>query len=399
MPFLPDDVFLVVVGHTDIDTFLNIRLLSRHVGALIKTHIHGITASAARSTFPGQTRILMHTPDERSNDADCLGWLKDLRYQQLAAIVVERQIAGAEITAEDPLGDDLRRAIAKGWRVLTHCSKIAREVALVPSEQLPQRSSKFARGEGTADTAENQELREIETYRRYSLYFETLQIEDLKGYEQLQRILVLRSFGFRWHDRVELGTYKDLPGNAEHEQWVSSYLLRLGAQPFWQDWWATSALSPRTSVKETIEAAWDLCNDAMRLSERQKPEVLQHQIWTMAYDIEERLCIPTSHLLGHQRKLLTEQGEEPPPRAFDGVRFAQTLDARAIGIAAYVPLPERRSNVAVCCGLNLNQRRIPSVTKEYEQLFTEWEEGWRARHGWDRQLVVLKERLVQAGSV
>ncbi|KAK4897696.1 hypothetical protein LTR27_004468 [Elasticomyces elasticus] len=365
MPFLPDEVFLVVVGHTDIDTFLNVRLLSRHVNALIKTHTYGITASVARSTFPRQTRILMHAPDEGRNDADCLGWLKDLRYQQLAAI----------------------------------------------------RSSNLARSEITADTAEIEELREIEAYRRYSLYFETLQIEDLKGYEQLQRILVLRVFGFKWHDRVELGTYKDLPGDAEHEQWVSSYVLRLGAQPFWQDWWATSALSPRTSVKKTIEAAWDLRNDAMRLSERQKPEVLQHQIWTMAHDIEYRLWsrtptqhrappevtallnIPTSYLLGHQRKLLTEQGEEPSPRAFDAVRFAQTLDARVIGIAAYVPLPERRPHMAVCCGLSLNQRRIPRVTKEYEQLFTEWEEGWRIRHGWDRQLVVLKERLVQAGGV
>ncbi|KAK3621369.1 hypothetical protein LTR56_022833 [Elasticomyces elasticus] len=276
MPFLPDDVFLVVVGHTDIDTFLDLRSLSRHVGALI------------------------------------------------TAIVVERQMPGAEITAEDPLGDDLRRAIAKGWRVLTHCSKMAREVALISPEYLPQRSHHGGRTQG-ADTAETEELREIEAYRRYSLYFETLQIEDLKGYEQLQRILVLRAFGLKWHNRVELGIYKDLPGNAEHDQWVSSYLLRLGARPFWQDWWATSALPPRTSVKETIEAAWDLRNDAMRLSERQNPEVLQHQIWTMAHDIEYRLWsrtptqhrappeitallnIPTSHVLGHQRKLLTER--------------------------------------------------------------------------------------------
>ncbi|KAK6397583.1 hypothetical protein LTR81_025728 [Elasticomyces elasticus] len=281
---------------------------------------------------------------------------------------------------------------------------MAREVALISPEYLPQRSHHGGRTQG-ADTAETEELREIEAYRRYSLYFETLQIEDLKGYEQLQRILVLRAFGLKWHNRVELGIYKDLPGNAEHDQWVSSYLLRLGARPFWQDWWATSALPPRTSVKETIEAAWDLRNDAMRLSERQNPEVLQHQIWTMAHDIEYRLWsrTPTQHRAPPEITALlnipTSHGEEPPPRAFDSVRFAQTLDARVIGIAAYVPLPERRPNVAVCCGLNLNQRRIPSVTKEYEQLFTEWEEGWRTRHGWDRQLVVLKERLVQASSV
>ncbi|KAK3666168.1 Glutathione S-transferase 2 [Elasticomyces elasticus] len=400
MSFLPDDVFLVVVGHTDIDTFLNIRLLSRHVGALIKTHIHGITASVARSTFPRQTRILMHAPDESSNDADCLRWLKDLRYQQLAAIVVERQMPGAEITAEDPLGDDLRRAIAKGWRVLTHCSRIASEMTLVPSEQLPQRSSNSARRDCTADAAEIEALREIEAYRRYSLYFETLQIEDMKGYQQLQNTLVLEVFGFKWHGPVALGTHKDLPGNKENEQWVSSCLLRLGAQPFWQAWWASGALSMQASIKETVEAAWDLRNDAARLSERQKAEVLKYQIWTMACDIEYRLWsrtptqhrvppevavlmeIPASYTLSHQRMLLTEQGEELPPRAFDSVRFAQTLDARIIGIAAYVPLPDRRPNVAVCCGPNLNPRRIPSVTKEYEQLFTEWEEGWRTRHGY-----------------
>ncbi|KAK4971790.1 hypothetical protein LTR42_007518 [Elasticomyces elasticus] len=351
MPFLPDDVFLVVVGHTDIDTFLNIRLLSRHVGALIKTHIHGITASVARSTFPRQTRILMHASDDGSNDADCLGWLKDLRYQQLAAIVVERQMPGAEITAEDPLGDDLRRAIAKGWRVLTHCSKMAREVALISPEYLPQRSHHGARTQG-ADTAETEELREIEAYRRYSLYFETLQIEDMKGYQQLQNTLVQKVFGFEWHGPVALGTHKDLPGNKENEQWVSSYLLRLGAQPFWQAWWASGALSMQASIKETVEAVWDLRNDAARLSERQKAEVLKYQIWTMACDIEYRLWsgtptqhrvppevaalleIPASYTLSHQRMLLTEQGEGLPPRAFDSVRFAQTLDARVIGIAA-----------------------------------------------------------------
>ncbi|KAK5713659.1 hypothetical protein LTR15_011359 [Elasticomyces elasticus] len=239
----------------------------------------------------------------------------------------------------------------------------------------------------------------------------------MKGYQQLQNTLVQKVFGFEWHGPVALGTHKDLPGNKENEQWVSSYLLRLGAQPFRQAWWASGALSMQASIKETVEAAWSLRNDATRLSERQKAEVLKCQIWTMACDIEYRLWsrtptqhrvppevaalieIPASYTLSHQRMLLTEQGEELPPRAFDSVRFAQTLDARVIGIAAYVPLPERRPNVAVCCGLNLNQRRIPSVTKEYEQLFTEWEEGWRARHGWDRQLVVLKERLVQASSV
>ncbi|TKA78433.1 hypothetical protein B0A55_03064 [Friedmanniomyces simplex] len=88
MPPLPDDV---IFAHIDIGTFLKLRLLNRHLHNLINYHAHGLTESVARSTFPGQTRILMHLPHKEAADhSECLRWLKDLRCQQLAAILLER---------------------------------------------------------------------------------------------------------------------------------------------------------------------------------------------------------------------------------------------------------------------------------------------------------------------
>lgn len=55
---LHDDVLLVVISSTDIDTFLSMRLLSRKVHGLIDTHIHGLTEAVARTTCPAQIRIL-----------------------------------------------------------------------------------------------------------------------------------------------------------------------------------------------------------------------------------------------------------------------------------------------------------------------------------------------------
>lgn len=72
--------------------------------------------------------------------AERVRWLKDLRYQQLAAIMLERQMHSS-VAAEDPAGDDMRRALATCWRILGDLSSIARQVEAVQPEALALRAS------------------------------------------------------------------------------------------------------------------------------------------------------------------------------------------------------------------------------------------------------------------
>ena len=416
MASLPDDVLLVVISHTDIDTFLNLRLLNRHLHNLISTHIHGLTERVARATFPKQTRVLMASHD-KTDEKECLHWLKDLRYHQLAAILLEYSIyrRPALNSAEDPLGDDLRHSLAKGWRVIESCSRIAVEVEKTPVEPL-------SRGHGASHAAENKaeaavssaKSRALETCRRRLQYLEQLQMEEMNALSEVLGALCSCVFGFPvWHndDDADQGQ-QDRPGNDQCERWVCSYVLKTGAAPFWACWWGTKATSGHRlhAIKDAVEAAWDECDETTREFEGQMAQVMDIQtkrirsrIRMKSYpwngrrphgaktpeSVTRLLHLPSARLLKQQRDRLTAEGESPPLFALEGVPFKQELDARVIGRTPIVRRPPRNRR-EVCCG-NRFSRPIDSVLLEYKELYEEWERAWTEKQGWEIQLRPLQQ--------
>ena len=127
MPQLPNDVLLAIVSATDIDTFLTIRLLDRETDALVNTYTGSTSEAVARSTFPRQTRIFAQIPMPMPATAvTSLRWLRELQYLQLAFVVLEWN-ATHPVSAEDPLGDEYKDCLARGWKVLERLGAIERK--------------------------------------------------------------------------------------------------------------------------------------------------------------------------------------------------------------------------------------------------------------------------------
>ncbi|OQO02448.1 hypothetical protein B0A48_11975 [Cryoendolithus antarcticus] len=158
MPSLPQDVLLLVISRLDIDSFLNARLLDRATHDLIIRHIRGLVASVAQATFANELGFLA----KRSLPADSgasayLTWLRALRYQYLAAVMLECRGVNAKrdsdlavVSAEDPVGDDARFHFVAGLRVLNEFAVIARAVEVLPQEQLRGDAGSLARTSGSA---------------------------------------------------------------------------------------------------------------------------------------------------------------------------------------------------------------------------------------------------------
>ncbi|KAK5732708.1 hypothetical protein LTR17_010263 [Elasticomyces elasticus] len=412
MPPLPDDVLLIIFGHTDIDTFLD-------------SHIHGLTESVARSTFPGQTKILENVPDnETASPADCLYWLKDLRYQQLAAILVEFR-TGWGCAADDPRGDSLRRALAKAWRILADCSKIAKDVAAIEEGLLRARPTPAPTDEWSdVSIATHTPLRQLELCRRYLTYFETLDFEQFRGYGILMIELVWGVFNFVVRRTALFQPVKmHQSDDRRSERWVSSYMLKLGPEPFWRSWWVSKSgsVDDKQFAKAAVEAAWAERDEVTRETESQIIKVISFQIDLITKETRKELRA-SSHSEGNNSKFIDrivsgatsqdlvgqkgaalDDGKVLPPRLFNEISLKQVLNDAVTGWTAFPAEraicifegPRRRE--AVGCTENRGRRKeIRDVNSEYKAVYEEWERGWDERQGWERQVAVVEKTLAEA---
>jgi len=120
--------------------------------------------------------------------------------------------------------------------VLERFADIAREVEMMPLEELPQH-------ELTAPTVWREEidqanysgrLRELEICSRRMRMIETLSVEELKGLGFLKKDLWHTVFGFK--DHPHCAPAHDRPGGPGAEVWVFAHAAKLGAAPFWNAW-------------------------------------------------------------------------------------------------------------------------------------------------------------------
>ncbi|KAK4896699.1 hypothetical protein LTR27_005293 [Elasticomyces elasticus] len=424
MPPLPDDVLLVIIGHTDIDTFLEVRRLDHHVYGLVQSHIHGLTESVARSTFPGQTRIFENVPDnETASSADCLYWLKDLRYQQLAAILVEfRKSWGC--AADDPRGDSLRQGLAKAWRILADCSKIAKDVAAIEEVLIRPRPMPAPVDEWSdVSTATQTPLRELELCRRYLMYFETLDFEQFRGYAILMLELVWSVFNFVvWRSEMHKPGQMHQSDDKRSERWVSSYMLKLGPEPFWRSWWVSKSGSgnDKQLAKTAVEAAWAERDEATRGTESQIINVIRFQIDLITRETRKELRT-SSHLeargsefiddilsgvspqdLRRPRGEVLDDGRVLPPRLFNDVPLKQVLNDAVTGWFAFQARPticsfegtRRREGVGYTDNRG-RRKKIQDVNLEYKAVYEEWERDWEERQGWTNQVTMVEKTLAQ----
>ncbi|KAK5721107.1 hypothetical protein LTR15_007071 [Elasticomyces elasticus] len=425
MPPLPDDVLLIIFGHTDIDTFLDVRRLNHHVHALVQSHIHGLTESVARSTFPGQTKILENVPDnETASPADYVYWLKDLRFQQLAAILVEYREAWG-YAADDPRGDQLRLALAKAWRILAGCSKIAKDVAFIEEGLLGPRPPPAPINEWSdSSIATHTPLRQLELCRRYLMYFETLDFEQFRGYVILMLELVRCVFNFvgRRSQLHQLGPMH-LSDDKHSERWVSSYMLKLGPELFWRIWWVSKSGSvhDKQLVKTAVETAWAERDEATRGTESQIINVIRFQIDFITRETHKNLQT-SSHLdahrsksidrvltgassqdLRHQKKETLDDGRVLPPRMFSEIPLKQVLSDAVTGWTVFPTRltmcslgGTRRREVVGYTDNRGRRKKIQDVNSEYKAVYEEWERDWEERQGWANQVTMVEKTLARA---
>lgn len=220
-----NDVVLIVVENLDIDAFLEFRLTSRRYYNLIGSHMNSLTLAVASATFPNQSRIFTANPRSETDEQwSPLQWLKWLRFEQLAAILVERR-GRHSIAAEDSLGDGVRSAAAKGWHVLVHLARIAEQAKCLTAEQaregLPgchQGSS----GQSTDPKYEPLQAR-MQICLRWMRYVQTWTLAELQGYEFVMETMVHDALDFPGQAVWEYDTVVN--GIAWRGLWVrSSYL-------------------------------------------------------------------------------------------------------------------------------------------------------------------------------
>ncbi|EMC95451.1 hypothetical protein BAUCODRAFT_542051 [Baudoinia panamericana UAMH 10762] len=104
-----DDLVIELATHLDIDSFMNFRLVNKHIWKAVQSRIAAVTLYIAKRTFPGQKRILLRMPTE---EADAR-WLASFRSKQLAMITVE--CLKPSIPADDPLCDSVWHKVEASW--------------------------------------------------------------------------------------------------------------------------------------------------------------------------------------------------------------------------------------------------------------------------------------------
>ncbi|KAF2489672.1 hypothetical protein BU16DRAFT_162560 [Lophium mytilinum] len=294
------DLLLHIILQSDLDTLLHLRLTSRSVKDLITAYESTVVRRVARNTFPQSKRLLLEASSKGKYD---LKWLLDCKLRQLAAIAVdkhrwEHKLRVADgAAAEDPVGEELRERVFKGFRILRLFSNVARDAESVPLDELPQ----------IAIAAQNDHSkpfhvvqRAVPHFRRKSLITSTAYCIS-KRWSQAQestRLALLSSDMIReWRKELWIletrenflrqmwpeyacyfqdmfffvkASFSHLDKQDKHfdwgfekgskrldDSWVSWYILREGPRLFWEQWWANRDNPEVPPILEEIEDAWD----------------------------------------------------------------------------------------------------------------------------------------------
>jgi hypothetical protein len=322
------DLLLHIVLQSDLDTLLHLRLTSRSFKDLIQAYESTIVRRVARNTFPQSKRLLLVASTKRHYN---LKWLLDLKLRQLAAIAVdkhrwEHKLRVADgAAAEDPVGDELRERVFKGFRILRMFANIARDAESVPLDELPLPQ--------LAITAQHEHSksfhvvqRSVPHYRRKSLITSTAYCIS-KRWSQAQestRLALLSSDMIRewrkelWILETRENVLRELwPENACYFQdmfffvraafsrmdkqdkhfdwdekgykqlddsWVSWYILREGPRLFWEQWWVNRDQTEARPIVEEVEDAWDSRPSVLAKMERESCRRLFETLVELARD-------------------------------------------------------------------------------------------------------------------
>ncbi|KAK5677889.1 hypothetical protein LTS10_009772 [Elasticomyces elasticus] len=428
MPFpsLPDDVFLTIISCTDIDTFFSLRQLSRGTQALIDTHLIGVSKAVARATFPYQTRIFLQVPAP-STVGRCLHWLHELRYAQVAAILLEhafeleRPTLGRHqpVAAEDPLGDEIRALVTWGCRTSHHLSTIANGDLDVPSQ-----TRAFVKDDGTK--FERQKSCRLAICAKQMDYIAGLTYEALRGYQLLADLLskALSSSRKRLLSGEVIAPLRTLlcddPG-LHVDTWIDPYhvLANLGIRPLWAAWWSPWSLKMFDRSVQQLVLGDRATTSLWILPLRNSISVCRQQMEDMRGLTRQKLLrtppsadIPGSHLphaqrltifqipesgdVSSKRRKRARNGEPPPPFVFSYIAESPThyvdCGRRA---RSNEQLHKTDANLERQIQADLvplrNDRRLArypepqsQVLPEFQHLYREWKRCWFDSESWKK---------------
>ncbi|KAK4499278.1 hypothetical protein PRZ48_009791 [Zasmidium cellare] len=397
----PDDVVLIIIENLDIDTFLDFRQTCCHYRALISSHMDSLSLAVARTTFPTQTRIFESNPQADHDDrTGMLRWLKWLRYEQLAAILVER-ISPQPISAEDPVGDELRHGVAHGWHIIAHLQKLVEEMGRTKLDDLVQPSTAPVPTNDHAplplDQAERR-TRGLDICSKLLRFVQTWTLNELKGYKFIIRSLVLDIFGLQSQGPLAS------PDICQWDcvAWLITHIIQLGPQRFWQQWWKNSLEDGHKpdfhtqSLAHDIESAWHSVEKPLLAWELDAPRLIDRQIDFIMIIIKSVVALSYSKRLEKHRCLFcfqsgyfggvwlgakTTPSDEPgTPFVFGAVPIAQHLDWELLGEGLEHPfmmsMEERRRRRDPSLQRPREARKEDPTSKEAMALYAEWREEW-----------------------
>jgi hypothetical protein len=258
---LPDDVLILICSQCRIDELFQLRLTSAKTRGLIDEYITTIAPSVARSTFPLNEHLL----SIHANSVTPLTFqsLKALIPEQLASVLVDRHRIADEwlqlrygIPAEDPFGDELRNRIANGWRVFRGLSNFARQEYGEVAKGTRTSRADFANRVFRPTQFKFEALKQTEDIilRRRLEYVRKL---DPKHAQDYKLMFTLLSAAFSTSisnigDKHEPWPF-DFGGGIDAqrelrkgETWLSWYILSVGPDLFWQQWWSLRHDDPST---------------------------------------------------------------------------------------------------------------------------------------------------------
>jgi hypothetical protein len=354
---LPDDLVLEISSHLTIDAFLNFRLLNKGIHEVLGTRILSVSDSIARNTFPYQTRIF-HDPSGNSCPRG-LYWLKELRYRQLAAISLELNGALTGISAEDGLGDRLRRKLQKGWQVVAELAQLVqkardsrRTLAICP-HRLDPIDEVCAIGSASRKRSHW----EFEVLRLWEEHVQVVTLEGLQGFSHIWNNVLPKMLGWMRFVSVNHPDQWSWPVAGKRfsaTAWARWTLVKVGSDNFWKAWWDGWTTPYRTLLVDWVHREWSTtqrwleyvqCAASQQFTEdfsARKEEVrnaVQHS-WLEPHGQEARYvdglfrCIRVCAQAGQQYRTgeLVHMGREAPPMVFDKVPFHQWLRWDEMGL-------------------------------------------------------------------
>lgn len=408
-----DDILLLLAQALDIDTFFNFRMVCRKYYDLTNSHMRGLAPEIARSTLPRLSKILDDEGFRRSpTPLESMRWLKRLRYEYLAAVMFEHVAPHRMVQINEdliPQGFDPLIVVASGWHVLARLSKLTREADLRFRSRYndPARMVNLKCEERTWN---------LNLCRQWLDLVVNLKISEIYGFKWLCRCLIQEVFGFngtsiRYSDRH----LSDLKCVA----WLTTWIFRVGPEPFWIQWIGQNAKSPQRLLETSIEAAWQKQRKPLHKWELDNVRNIERQIWVLlyfasqsfdSYDFDdpshlhrikaERMrCLTGPNGADHftsWAKVLQVEPIAPPERWFRSVTFNASVDWLRLG---YEPPPP--PEVEPSYGDGRRRRRQPDrswarIPKKlgvrHRRIYHQWRRAWQPEM-WNFDREHLQRRL------